>query len=158
MAGSVSISSKPNASGLKVAIVSSRFNFEVTNGLVQGAFAALRECGADPESIVHLEVPGAFELPLALKVLASSGSYDALIALGAVIQGETAHFEHISDGAMRGISEVMLAYSIPIGCGVLTTYNEEQARARSGDNEQNKGREAALAAIEMAQFQKVWSK
>ena len=106
------------------------------------------------KDIMTIEVPGAFEIPFAAGLLAGSGKYDALIALGCVIKGETAHFEYISDSVMKGIVTVGQKYGIPVSCGVLTTYTEEQALARSGDNEENKGSEAAFTAIEMVNLAK----
>jgi 6,7-dimethyl-8-ribityllumazine synthase len=100
-------------------------------------------------AVTLVEVPGAFEIPIACRGLARSG-YDVLIALGCVIQGETAHFEYISNAAMHGIERVSHEFGIPIGCGILTTYDYDQALARAGDDEDNKGSESALAAIETA--------
>lgn len=140
--------------GLKFAIVASRFNASITSGLVNGARNALINHSVREDDITVIEVPGAFEIPLMLDILARKKTYDGLIALGAVIQGETKHFDYISEGAMRGIQQVMLTYSIPIGCGVLTTFTEEQAIARSRDDLHNKGREAALAALEIVQIQR----
>src|ERR1043165_4358232 len=156
MAGSVTPSTtRINAAGMRIGIVISRFNTDITDGLTQGAKSALLENGVRSEDITSIIVPGAFEIPLMLELLASkSDGYDALIALGAVIQGETKHFDYISEAAMHGISEVSLKYKLPIGCGVLTTFTEEQAVARSRDDEHNKGREAALAAIEMVQLKR----
>ncbi|MBS1902749.1 MAG: 6,7-dimethyl-8-ribityllumazine synthase [Bacteroidetes bacterium] len=138
-----------NAAGKRFALVVSRFNSEVTEGLLAGAFTTLVGAGASESDITIIETPGAFEIPIALEWLALGGSYDALVALGAVIQGETSHYDHISEAAMRGIQSVSLKYGIPIACGVLTTFTDEQAVARSSDTDANKGREAALAAIEM---------
>ncbi|HET9135412.1 MAG TPA: 6,7-dimethyl-8-ribityllumazine synthase [Candidatus Kapabacteria bacterium] len=156
MAGSVTPSNtRVDAAGMRVAIVISRFNSTITDGLAHGARSALLESGVRSEDIKSIIVPGAFEIPLMLDLLASiPDGYDALIALGAVIQGETKHFDYISEAAMHGISEVSLKHKIPIGCGVLTTFTEEQAIARSQDDEHNKGREAALAAIEMVHLKR----
>jgi 6,7-dimethyl-8-ribityllumazine synthase len=140
--------------GLRIGIVTSRFNSEITEGLLRGAMRALIVSETDEADITSIEVPGAFEIPFALDGMAGSKKYDALIALGCVIKGETAHFEYIADAAMRGITVVQEKYGIPISCGVLTTYTEEQALMRSGDNEENKGSEAALTAIEMANLVK----
>lgn len=144
-----SINAPMTAAGKRFALVTSRFNAEVTAGLLEGARTALLEAGASESDLVVIETPGAFEIPLALEWLAARGGYDALIALGAVIKGETSHYEHISEAAMRGIQTVSLKYALPIACGVLTTLSDEQAVARSSNDEANKGREAALAAIEM---------
>jgi 6,7-dimethyl-8-ribityllumazine synthase len=138
-----------DATGLRVGIVVSRWNSEITSSLQRGAERALKACGAQDENIVVAEVPGAFEIPIACRALAQSGCH-ALVALGAVIKGETAHFEYVSEAAMRGIEAVGHEFGIPIGCGILTTYDYEQALARAGDDEDNKGSESALAAIETA--------
>ncbi len=143
-----------SGNGLHFGIVVSRFNSEITEGLLRGAMRALIASEISENDITIIEVPGAFEIPFALDILASSKKYDALIALGCVIKGETAHFEYISDSAMRGISLVGHKYGTPVSCGVLTTYTEEQAIARSGDNEENKGSEAAFTAIEMVNLTK----
>jgi 6,7-dimethyl-8-ribityllumazine synthase len=143
-----------SAKGLRIGIVVSRFNSEITEGLLRGAMRALIASEASEDDVATIEVPGAFEIPFALERLAESKKYDALIALGCVIKGETAHFEYIADAAIQGISRVSEAHKIPISCGVLTTYTEQQALARSADNEENKGSEAALTAIEMANLAK----
>jgi len=142
--------------GLKIGIVVSRFNSPITEGLLRGAMRALIASEVRGSDITTLEVPGAFEIPFALGLLADSAKFDALIALGCVIKGETAHFEYIADSAIRGIETMGEKYGIPISCGVLTTYSEEQAIRRSADDEENKGSEAALTAIEMANLQKQW--
>jgi 6,7-dimethyl-8-ribityllumazine synthase len=141
--------------GLRIGIVVSRFNSEITQGLLRGAMRALIASEIGEADIATVEVPGAFEIPFALEVMAGSKKYDALIALGCVIKGETAHFEYISNAAMRGIAAVQEKYGIPVSCGVLTTYTEEQAIMRSRDNEENKGSEAAFTAIEMANLAKL---
>jgi 6,7-dimethyl-8-ribityllumazine synthase len=140
--------------GLRIGIVVSRFNSLVTEGLLRGAMRALIASEIGESEITTVEVPGAFEIPFALEGIARTSNYDVLIALGCVIKGETAHFEYISEAAMRGIAHVQEKYGIPISCGVLTTYTQEQATMRSGDNEENKGSEAALTAIEMANLAK----
>jgi len=138
------------AAGYRFAIVVSRFNPEITEGLLAGARAALEEAGVRDDDITLVRVPGAFELPIAAQRLAESGRVDAVICLGCLIKGDTMHFEYIADAATRGIAEVGLATGVPVTFGVLTTLTDEQAdvRARPGDG--NKGREAAAAAIEMA--------
>jgi 6,7-dimethyl-8-ribityllumazine synthase len=141
--------------GLRIGIVISRFNSEVTEGLHRGAMRALLASDIADADITTVEVPGAFEIPFALDALASGKEVDALIALGCVIKGETAHFEYISEAAMQGISRVQEKSGIPVSCGVLTTYTEEQAVMRSGNNEENKGSEAALTAVEMANLAKL---
>lgn len=140
--------------GLRIGITISRFNSEITEGLLRGALRALLACQVSEKDITAVEVPGAFEIPFALDRMAGSAKFDALIALGCVIKGETAHFEYIADSAMKGIATVQDKYRIPVACGVLTTYTEEQAIRRSSDNEENKGSEAALTAIEMANLKR----
>src|SRR2546423_12561976 len=110
--------------GLRIGIVVSRFNSEITEGLYRGAYKALLASDVSEADIVTVEVPGAFEIPFALGEMAGNKNYDALIALGAVIKGETAHFEYIAGAAITGIGEVSRKYHIPIACGVLTTYTE----------------------------------
>jgi 6,7-dimethyl-8-ribityllumazine synthase len=144
-----------DGTGLRIAIVVSRWNSDITGSLQRGAERALLACGIAEGDIMIAEVPGAVEIPLACAELASLAKVDAIVALGCVIKGETAHFEYVSDAAMQGIREVALQYLIPVTCGILTSYTMEQALERAGDNEDNKGSEAALAAIEMAQLQKM---
>jgi 6,7-dimethyl-8-ribityllumazine synthase len=141
-------------SGLRIGIVVSRFNSEITEGLLRGAKHTLEGSGISERETTIVEVPGAFEIPFALDLMAKSKKYDALIALGCVIKGETAHFEYIADSVTEGITAVRDKYSIPVSFGVLTTYTEHQAVARSADNDDNKGIEAAYAAIEMANLAK----
>ena len=132
-----------------IGIVVSKFNEPVTSRLLSGAEETLNQLGTVAEEIQVVRVPGAFELPLAAKVLAQSQQVDAVICLGAVIRGETAHFEYISEQASRGIGSVALETGIPVIFGVLTTNTVEQALERSGASERNKGAEAARTAIEM---------
>lgn len=132
--------------GRRVGIVLSRFNEDVGNSLLTGALKALSECGVAPGDTTVVTVPGALETPLALQALAQRGHVDALIALGAVIKGDTYHFEVVADNSTRGVADVQLDSGIPVGNGILTTYTEEQARERAG----TKGYEAALAALELA--------
>lgn len=136
----------------KFAIVSSRFNAPVVNGLLEGAMEYLKQKKLSPEQIDIYHVPGSFEIPLIAKKAAESGHYAGIICLGAVIKGETAHFEFISLGATVGIMDSMLKTGIPISFGVLTTYNDEQANARSQPGSHNKGREAAAACFEAAEM------
>ena len=131
---------------LRVAIVQSRFNGAVGEGLLQGALRALRESQVADEDIVLVTVPGALEAPLALQRLAQTGDYDALVVLGAVIRGETYHFEIVSNESAAGVSSVGLEFGIPIGNGILTCDSDAQAEARMDQ----KGYEAVQAAIEMA--------
>lgn len=144
------------------AIVRALFNAEITAGLLEGARKAFDEARVSTRDLDVYEVPGSFELPLAALWLASSGRYDAIVCLGCVIRGETAHFEFVAGEAARGIADVALKTKIPVIFGVLTTENVEQARARSGSvargqsqhtglqAEGNKGYEAAQSALQMA--------
>ncbi len=133
---------------LKFAVVVSRFNQEVTGGLLKGTQTYLSEKGIDlPESDIFY-APGSFEIPLLAQKLAKTGRYSGVICLGCVIKGDTAHFEFISLGATLGIVQSMLTTEVPITFGILTTYTEEQALLRSRDNAENKGREAAAACFE----------
>ena len=136
----------------RVAIVVSRFNEVATIRLAAGARACLVERGLDAGAIDEFWVPGAFELPLAADRLAARGVYDAVIALGCVIRGETPHFEFVSAEAARGLGEVALRHGLPVAFGVLTTDDAEQAMARAGGKHGNKGWEAAEAALEMIDF------
>lgn len=133
---------------MKFAIITSRFNEEVTSGLKRGAREYLTEKGVG--AIDEFPAPGAFEIPLIAQKLAKTRRYDGIICLGCVIKGDTAHFEFISLGATIGIIQSMLATEIPVTFGVLTTYTEEQALLRSRENAENKGREAAAACYETA--------
>jgi len=137
------------ARGLRFALLGSSFNAPVTDGLVEGARSALLEAGAKPGQIEVVTVPGAFELPLAALAAARSGVFDAVVALGAVIRGETDHYEHISREAAAGLQAVSLETRVPVGFGVLTCETEAQALARSAPGEANKGAEAARAALAM---------
>jgi 6,7-dimethyl-8-ribityllumazine synthase len=138
------------AGDLRIGIVVSRFNDFITEKLLDGARAALKRHGGDPDSASVVRVPGAFEIPVACDRLAASGQFDALVALGAVIRGSTAHFDYVAGEAAKGISAVSLKYSLPVIFGVLTTDTVEQAIDRAGGKLGNKGYEAALAAVEMA--------
>ena len=138
--------------GRRIAIVVSRFNEVATGRLAAGARTCLLERGMDAERIDEFWVPGAFELPLAADRLAARGVYDAVIALGCVIRGETPHFEFVSAEAARGLGEVALKHGLPVAFGVLTTDDAEQAMARAGGKHGNKGWEAAEAALEMIGF------
>src|SRR5512137_1574444 len=142
------------AKGMKFGIVASRFNDFICGRLIEGAVDALTRAGADEKDIVICKVPGAFELPLTAKKLAKSNRFDAIICLGAVIRGATPHFEYISAEVSKGIASVGLETEIPVVFGVLTTDNIEQAIERAGTKSGNKGADAALAAIEMANLLK----
>jgi 6,7-dimethyl-8-ribityllumazine synthase len=139
---------------LRFAIIQSMFNEKICGRLLAGALSCLRESDIEENEIPIIKVPGAFEIPLAADKLASQKKYDAIICLGAVIKGETAHFEYISKAVTDGILQVGLKYGIPIIFGVLTAYTEEQAEVRAGEKENNKGWEAAETAIEMASLMK----
>ncbi|HET6964451.1 MAG TPA: 6,7-dimethyl-8-ribityllumazine synthase [Acidimicrobiales bacterium] len=136
--------------GLRVAIVASRFNDTITQRLVEGAEDGLRRHGVDPSSVDVAWAPGAFELPLVASRLASSGLYDAVITLGAVIRGATGHYDFVAGQCAAGIQRVSLDTGVPVVFGVLTTDTIEQAVERSGTKAGNKGFEAAVTAIEMA--------
>jgi 6,7-dimethyl-8-ribityllumazine synthase len=139
-----------SAKGLRLAIVAGRFNDFITNRLVDGAMDVITRSGGDPENTVLVKVPGSFELPLAAKQLAESGRHDAVICLGAVIRGATPHFDYVAGQMARGVSSAMLGSGVPISLGVVTADNLEQAIERAGTKHGNKGAEAALTAIEMA--------
>ena len=137
------------ATGRRFALVVSTFNKDITDGLLRGARAALTEAGVDSADITVVRVPGAFEIPLAARRLAQSGRYDALVCLGCLIKGETMHFEYIASAVSHGIMAVSADTGIPVTFGVLTTLTEEQAAARAAEWRDNKGREAALSAVEI---------
>ncbi|MGQ0524210.1 MAG: 6,7-dimethyl-8-ribityllumazine synthase [Betaproteobacteria bacterium] len=139
-----------NGAGLRVGIVLSRFNRDVGEGLLSACTAALVKNGVREGEMCIATVPGALEIPLALQKMAQTGKFDALIALGAVVRGETYHFEIVSNESAAGISAVQLDTGLPIANGILTTESEDQALARMSD----KGAECALAAIEMANLLK----
>lgn len=139
-----------DATGLRIALLASRFNETITKSLLDGALSALRRHGLDDTSITVAWVPGAFELPVTAKRLAASGEFDAVICLGAVIRGATAHFDYVCSQAAAGITRASLDTGIPVIFGVLTTDTIEQAIERSGTKAGNKGFDSAVAAIEMA--------
>ncbi|MHC5063999.1 MAG: 6,7-dimethyl-8-ribityllumazine synthase [Planctomycetota bacterium] len=143
------IRAQPRGTGRKMAIVVSRFNEKVTDLLLAGACETLEAHGCSQDMVQSISVPGALELPMACKWLAESGDFDAIIALGAVIRGETSHYEQVCNEAARGIMDISLANSIPISFGILTCENGEQAFSRAGGAKGNKGSDAALAALEM---------
>lgn len=136
--------------GLRVAIVVARFNDFITSRLLEGARAALGSHGVPDDDVTVASVPGSFELPLAAKKLAESGNYHAVICLGAVIRGETDHYEHVAGEAAKGIAAAALSSGRPVIFGVLTTDTLEQAINRAGGKQGNNGYSAGLAAIEMA--------
>lgn len=143
-------SGTPAARGRRFAVVASRFNEPVTRKLVDGALDALVRHGATFDDIDIVWVPGAWELPLAVRRALTAERYDAVIAVGAVIRGETPHFEYVSAEAIRGIADAAAQADIPVTLGVLTCDTTEQAEARAGGDHGNKGWDAAVAAIEMA--------
>jgi 6,7-dimethyl-8-ribityllumazine synthase len=138
------------AKGLKFAIVASRFNDFITAKLLDGAIDGLMRHGASETDIEIVKVPGAFEIPLAARMLAQSKKYNAIICLGAVIRGATPHFEYVSAEVSKGVASVSMETGLPVIFGVLTTDTIEQAIERAGTKSGNKGWDAALSAIEMA--------
>ncbi len=138
------------AADLRFACIAARFNDFVVDPLVQGAIDTLRRHGVPARSIDVIRVPGAFEIPLIARKLALCGRYDALIALGAVIRGDTPHFDYVAGECAAGIAQVSLESGVPVAFGVLTTDTLEQATDRAGGKDGNKGADAALTAIEMA--------
>jgi 6,7-dimethyl-8-ribityllumazine synthase len=128
----------------------SRFNEEITAGLLAGARRALADGAVRDEDVTIVHVPGAFELPVTALRLAETGHFDAVICLGCLIKGETMHFEYIASAASHGIMQASVASAVPVAFGLLTALTDEQAMERSGNDAGNKGREAGLAAIEMA--------
>ena len=140
------IQPRVDGAGRRVGVVLSRFNAEIGEGLLESALRGLREAGVRDEDVLVVRVPGALETPMALQRLAQSGDFDALVAIGAVIRGDTYHFDVVANESARGVSEVALEFGIPIGNGILTCDTDDQARARMT----TKGSEAAQAALEIA--------
>ena len=136
--------------GLRIAVVVARFNEEITSKLLKGALEALEECGVEDEKVVVAWVPGSLELGVAAITLAESGRFDALVALGCVVRGETGHYDVVVTQSTGALSRISVDIGIPIGMGVITTEDEEQAHNRAGGTHGNKGHGAALAAVEMA--------
>jgi len=149
------IQAEPQGEGLRVGIAVARFNQAVTDQLLAGALEALREHGVADDAVDVASVPGAFELPLAAQRLAMTGRYDALVCLGAVVRGETPHFEFVANEAAAGVGEVARRFDLPVAFGVLTTDTMDQALARAGGAAGNKGYEAAVTALEMVQVLRV---
>lgn len=143
------IEGKFDAKGFRFGIIVSRFNSFICDRLLEGALDTLNRNGADSEAIQIVKVPGAFEIPLVAKKMATSGQYDAVICLGAVIRGGTPHFEYVSAEVTKGVAAVSLDSGVPVSFGVLTTDSVEQAIERAGTKAGNKGVEATLSAIEM---------
>lgn len=144
------IEAKLLAQGKRFALVASRFNDFITDRLVSGAVDALVRSGADDSDIDIVKVPGAFEIPLVAKKMAQKGTYDAIICLGAVIRGATPHFEYVSSEVTKGVAQVSLDSAVPVILGVVTTDSIEQAIERAGTKAGNKGWQAAISAVEMA--------
>jgi len=141
-----------SAAGLRVGIIAARYNAGLVEKLLEGARAAWRAADGDDAALRVEWVPGAFELPLAAQALARRGKYDALVALGCVIRGETAHFEYVAGECARGLQQVMLNTGVPVAFGVLTTENLAQAEARAAPGADNKGAEALQTALAMARL------
>jgi len=148
--GANHIEGKLSAGGRSFGIVAARFNDFIVKALLEGALDAIRRHGGEPESVDVVWVPGSYEIPLAAREMARTGRYDAVICLGAVIRGATAHFDYVAGGASSGISSVALETGVPTIFGVITTETIEQAIERAGTKMGNKGFEAAVSAIEMA--------
>jgi 6,7-dimethyl-8-ribityllumazine synthase len=140
-----------SAAGRRVAVIVSKYNDFVTDRLQAGALAALAGAGVASGDITVVRVPGAFEIPLAAQHAAESGRFDAVVCLGCLIRGETPHFEYISSAVSHGLTTAAAATGVPMAFGVLTTNSAEEAVARAGDGPGNKGHEAAMAAMEMAE-------
>lgn len=143
------IEGKKDAQGLKIGIVVSRYNHFITEKLLDGALDGFKSHGGDDDQVTIVRVPGAFEIPLIADKLAASGRYDALVCLGAVIRGDTPHFDYVCDAVTRGIGAAVQAHKIPIGFGVLTTDDVQQAMERAGAKDANKGYEALLTVVEI---------
>ena len=141
-----------DAAGLRFAIVVSRFNSLITDKLLAGAMEALQRSGAAKEDVEVIYVPGAFELPLAAKKLALRGEYDALVAIGCVIRGDTSHYDYVCSETARGVQLAQMDTGVPIIFCVLTCETQEQAMARAGGEHGNKGFDSGLAAVEMARL------
>ena len=140
----------PSGGGRRIAVIASRFNEPIVKKLVDGAFQALLKYGVVFEDIDVIWVPGALELPLAARWILESERYDGIVAVGAVIRGETAHFDYVAAETSRGLAKASAESETPIGFGVLTCDTEEQAEARAGGEHGNKGWDAAVATLEMA--------
>ena len=148
--GGFSFEGGQDAAGLRFGVIVARFNAHVTGPLFDGCREELSARGAEAHDVASIEVPGCFELPLVARTLALSGKFDAIICLGAIIRGDTPHFDYVSSETASGIQRASLDSGVPVVFGVLTTDNEEQAMERIGGSAGHKGREAALTAIEMA--------
>ena len=138
--------------GLRFGIITARYNHAIVDGLLRGALDALERYGVMRDQVKIVQVPGAFEIPLAARQLAATGHYAGLIALGVVIRGDTPHFDYVAGACTQGIAQIGLSHHIPIGFGVLTVNTEQQAVERSAPDIGNKGVEAALAMLQMVQL------
>lgn len=143
------IEGKKQADGLKLGIIVSRYNHFITEKLLSGALDAFTSNGGDAENLTVVHVPGAFEIPLIADRMAASGRFDGLVCLGAVIRGDTPHFDYVCDAVTAGIGEAVRTYKLPVGFGVLTTNDVQQAMDRAGMKDANKGYEALLTVLEM---------
>jgi 6,7-dimethyl-8-ribityllumazine synthase len=146
-----------DGAGLRVAVIAARWNSFIVDKLVEGCVATLRKREVAEDNVHLIRVPGSFEITAAARWAAESGHYDAIVCLGTVIRGETAHFEYVAGGAANGMREVTLLTGVPVIFGVLTTENVDQAMERAGGKEGHKGEEAAATAIEMANLRKALS-
>lgn len=143
------IEGKKQADGLKLGIIVSRYNHFITEKLLSGALDAFTSNGGEEENLTVVHVPGAFEIPIIADRMAASGRFDGLVCLGAVIRGDTPHFEYVCDAVTAGIGEAVRTHKLPIGFGVLTTNDVQQAMDRAGMKDANKGYEALLTVLEM---------
>ncbi len=150
MSGYKTVEGKLDASGLKTAVIASRFNDFITTKLIEGAVDCLVRHGSAQKDITVIRVPGSFEIPIAAARAAGSGKFDAVICLGALIRGQTPHFDYIASEVTKGIAQVSLDTGVPVAFGVITADTLEQAVDRAGAKAGNKGFEAAQGAIEMA--------
>jgi len=146
------VEAEPSAGGRRIAIVAARFNDFIVASLLKGAIETWSERGGAAENLTVARVPGAFELPVAARKLCASGRYDAVVALGCVIRGDTPHFDYVAGECARGLSNASLETGVPIAFGVLTVNTTEQALERAATTGSNKGSEAMLTALEMAQL------
>lgn len=138
-----------DADGMTIGVIVSRFNHFITEKLLDGALDGFKSHGGSEANMIVVRVPGAFEIPVVAEKMAASGKFDALVCLGAVIRGDTPHFDYVCDAVTRGLGGAVRAHKIPIGFGVLTTDNVQQAMDRAGSKDANKGYEALLVAVEM---------
>lgn len=150
--GNAAAQSQLSAGGLRLAVVAARYNEDIVEGLLEGARSAWREHGGEAAALRIVRVPGAFELPLAALALARTGTIDAIVALGCVLRGDTAHFDYIAGQCASGLQRVMLDTAVPVSFGVLTVDSRAQALERAAPTPLNKGREALETALSMAQL------